>query len=74
MGVFLWIYCSNDDSKNLGNDKSPNSSLINSNEKKEKKNQYLIIKKKFNCSSNCGGVFFFHYHLATWIFEVFFFF
>ena len=47
MGVFHWISCSNDDSKNLGNDKSPNSSLINSNEKKEKKkNQYLIIKKK----------------------------
>ena len=65
MGVFHWIYCSNDDSKNLGNDKSPNSSPINSNEKKEKKkkNQYLIIKKKFNCSSNCGGVFFF---ITTW--------
>ena len=28
---------------NLGNDKSPNSSLISSNEKKERKKQYLII-------------------------------
>ena len=47
MGVFHWIYCSNDDSKSLGNDNIPNFSLISFNEKKrKKKNQYLIIKKK----------------------------
>ena len=50
---------------NLGNDKSPNSSPISSNEKKEKK------KPIFNNNKNSNdlaivGVFFFHYHLDFW--------